>query len=399
MSISLTPISLPSSIVRLCFAIKEAKGPAYVVGGAVRDHLLHLSPKDIDLEVHGIEPEHLVPILRQHGKATSVGKSFDIWKLSITKYVIDVALPRSGVFSGLTEACRRRDLTLNSIAYDPTEETYHDPFDGIVDLDRKVLRATDPIFFSEDPLRALRVAQFAARFQFALAPSLTELCRQQDLRSIAKERVAVEFEKCWIKSQQPSVGVQYFVQFGFIEQYFEEWPGLNEPLIHDSLDRGKEFFQDSLGWNMALFWAISLSRCTPNQAEKIMDRMHLFTYRHFNIRQAVLSSLSFCTMLAKSNSMLLRRQAAEEFRLDFLCAVSTIIWPNGLAQENIQDAIREGIQKKPLPRIIQGRDLLKLNIEGPDVGICLRFLRAQQLQGLLSSKEEALEAAKKWRPS
>ena len=399
MSISLTPIPLPSSIVRLCSVIREANGRAFVVGGAVRDHLLQLPSKDIDLEVHGIEPDRLLEILRHHGKPNPVGKSFDIWKLSITKHVIDVALPRSGIFSGITEACRRRDLTLNSIAYDPAEETYHDPFDGISDLARKLLRATDPIFFAEDPLRVLRVAQFASRFQFEIDPSLIKLCQQQDLRSIAKERVAVEFEKCWIKSKQPSVGIQYFLQLGVVEQYFEEWPGLSDPLLQQSLDRGKNLFQENLGWNMALFWAISLHRCTPPQAEKIMDRMHLFTYRQFNIRQAVLSSLAFSKMLADRDSSILRRQAAEDFRLDFLCAVAKTIWTNGLAQQNLTKAILEGIENKPLPRIIQGRDLMKLNIQGPDVGSCLRFLRKQQIQGILSSREEALNAAKRWRPS
>ena len=81
-----------------------------------------------------------------------------------------------------------------------------DPFDGARDIERGRLAAVDPKTFSEDPLRALRVVQFAARFGFSVHPDLSVLCREARLLSLPPERVWGELEKLLLRAPAPSMG-------------------------------------------------------------------------------------------------------------------------------------------------------------------------------------------------
>ena len=73
-------------------AVKEAGGRAYLVGGCVRDALLGIAPKDVDMEIYGLEPERIESILSRRFRFEVVGKSFGVWILK--GYDIDVSVPR-----------------------------------------------------------------------------------------------------------------------------------------------------------------------------------------------------------------------------------------------------------------------------------------------------------------
>ncbi|MEL6349690.1 MAG: hypothetical protein AAFV53_41685, partial [Myxococcota bacterium] len=216
-------MNLPEVIVTLCERVRDAGGQAWLVGGSVRDHLLGRSPKDLDVEVHRLAADALRPILRRLGHVKAVGRSFGVFKLRIRKREYDVSLPQPGrattpqgepiqiagdPFLGIDEALRRRDLTINAIAYDPLSDDYADPYDGRGDLQRRVLRAVDPTTFTDDPLRVLRVMQFAGRFDFSVDPALVTLCRALPIADLPGERLLTEFEKLLLRSARPSVGVQ-----------------------------------------------------------------------------------------------------------------------------------------------------------------------------------------------
>jgi tRNA nucleotidyltransferase (CCA-adding enzyme) len=396
-----SPIPLSLNCIKLFNAINKAGGTAYLVGGIVRDHLLGLPAKDFDIEVHNLPPQKLLSVLKEFGAPIAVGKSFGIWKMNIEKLQYDIALPHlNGVIEinlGLKNACRRRDLRINSMAYNPLNEQFHDPFNGMLDLKNKTLHATDPDFFIQDPLRVLRVAQIASRFQFSINQQLHSLCRIQPLCSIAPERVLVEIEKNWIKSPTPSIGITHFIQLNVIEKYFSAWPGIGEQSVLLSIDRGKQFCTNYLGWNMALFWAVALQKCTPKQAESILDTLMIFTYHSFNIREAVMCSLKFSEQLAKQDDSILRNHAAEQFRLDFLCMVSKSIFPQGVSLSNLEKAKTEGIEKKPLPKLVQGRDILILGYSGKLLGKCLQRIRIEQLHNRITTSQEAITLAKNWK--
>ena len=106
-------------------------------------------------------------------------------------------------------ASRRRDLTINSMGLDPLTDERLDPHGGARDLERGVLRATDPAHFAEDPLRGLRVAQFAARFEIAARRGAACACaRQLDLAELSGERVLEEWRKLLLKGVRPSLGTE-----------------------------------------------------------------------------------------------------------------------------------------------------------------------------------------------
>jgi tRNA nucleotidyltransferase/poly(A) polymerase len=103
----------------------------------------------------------------------------------------------------------RRDFTINSIAKD-AEGNIVDPYGGLIDLQNKVIRVTNPIAFSEDPLRMLRAVQFAARFDFKIEPKTLQLIKENapKIKEISAERILIEFEKI-VHKGDPVVGIYW----------------------------------------------------------------------------------------------------------------------------------------------------------------------------------------------
>jgi tRNA nucleotidyltransferase (CCA-adding enzyme) len=208
--------------VEIARAIAARGGRALVVGGYVRDKLRGEESKDLDVEVFGLDLADLEQTLARFGEVIAVGRAFGV--LQIKGLSIDFSLPRrdSKVASGhkgfevafdpgldFAAAARRRDLTINSIGLDPLTGEILDPHGGRADLERGVLRATDPSHFSEDPLRGLRVAQFAARFEMTVDAELERLCRALDLSELSAERVLEEWRKLLLKGVRPSLGLEF----------------------------------------------------------------------------------------------------------------------------------------------------------------------------------------------
>jgi tRNA nucleotidyltransferase (CCA-adding enzyme) len=178
---------------------------AYVVGGAVRDELLGLPVRDRDHVVVGATPEEMV-----HLGYKPVGKDFPVFlhPQSHEEYALARTERKSGRgYKGFTvhaapdvtleDDLRRRDLTINAMARDE-QGTLIDPFRGEEDLKKGVLRHVSEAF-AEDPVRILRVARFAARFGFSVAPETLALMGRMvesgETDYLVPERVWQEFSK------------------------------------------------------------------------------------------------------------------------------------------------------------------------------------------------------------
>ena len=220
--------------VKIAKAVRDAGGRAVVVGGCVRDHLLGVRSKDVDIEVFGLGVERLEALLARFGKVHAVGRAFGVFRVGGID--VDFSLPRRDSKRGpghrgfdvapdpsldFAEAARRRDLTVNSIGIDPLTGEVLDPHGGRMDLERRVLRATDPAHFPEDPLRGLRAAQLAARLEMAPDDALIALCRQLDLSELSGERVFDEFKKLLIRAAKPSLGFRVLEDTGQL-RFFPE---------------------------------------------------------------------------------------------------------------------------------------------------------------------------------
>ena len=180
----------------------EENGTVYYVGGCVRDRLLGRKTKDIDIEVHGISPGVLEEILDKLGNRMEIGESFGIYGLK--GCTLDIAMPRKeravghghrdfdvvvAPYIGTRKAAQRRDFTINAMMEDVRTGEIIDHFGGGDDLQNGVIRHVNEETFSEDPLRVLRAAQFAARFDFRLAEETMVLCRKIDLRPLSRESI------------------------------------------------------------------------------------------------------------------------------------------------------------------------------------------------------------------
>lgn len=198
--------------------VKEVGGIAYFVGGYVRDSILDIPNKDIDIEIHGIKPEILKNILSELGDIQTIGNAFGIYNLK--GYDLDIALPRKercigtghkdfevyvDPYIGTHAAARRRDFTINALMKNILTGEIVDEFNGLNDLKNHIIRHVDSSTFREDPLRVLRACQFAARFDFKIAPETIELCKTMNLSTLPKERIAGELSKALLKAKKPSV--------------------------------------------------------------------------------------------------------------------------------------------------------------------------------------------------
>ncbi len=226
-------------ILSLASAVAEAGGRAYFVGGYVRDHLLGRENKDMDMEIHGLAPETLEAILDSLGERTTMGASFGVYGLK--HWDIDIAMPRreSAVgrghkdfrtevdpFLGCEKAAERRDLTINAMMEDVLSGEVLDFFGGQADLKAGVLRHVSDEHFGEDPLRVLRCAQFAARFDFRVAQETVEICRTMDLSVLPRERIMGELEKALEKAARPSLFFETLREMEQLELWFPELQAL-----------------------------------------------------------------------------------------------------------------------------------------------------------------------------
>lgn len=224
---------------KIAAAADRAGGRVYFVGGCVRDGLLGRESKDLDLEVHGISVPALEEILDSLGERITKGASFGVFGLR--HFGLDIAMPRSETatgrghkdfavfvdpFLGEEKAARRRDFTVNALMQNVLTGEILDFYGGRADLNNGIIRHVDDDSFGEDPLRVFRAAQFAARFDFAVAEKTRALCAAMAVDALAGERVFAELEKALLKAEKPSLFFEELRRMGQLTVWFPELEAL-----------------------------------------------------------------------------------------------------------------------------------------------------------------------------
>ncbi len=241
-------------VLQIAEAVHKAGGRAMLTGGAVRDLLLERIPIDVDVEVYGLESEPLQMMLGTLGRVEETGKVFSILRVLFPSgAAVDVALPRRDKKSGVghkgfvvevdpslsfSDACRRRDFTVNAILLDPLTGELMDPLGGQRDLQRRILRAADAAHFAEDPLRAFRALQLAARFELRADRKTVRLLKGMIpvLSELPVERVSAEWRKLLLQAEKPSLGLDLAKRAGILHALYPELAALigtkQEPAWH-----------------------------------------------------------------------------------------------------------------------------------------------------------------------
>lgn len=221
---------------------------SYVIGGYVRDYLLVRKPQkqmDIDIVVlgSGIELAQEVAKLLPGKPKISVFKNFGTamikssgWELEFVgarkeSYQKDSRKP--AVEEGtLTDDQNRRDFTINALALSLSEENFGsllDPFNGITDLQNKILRTplNPDVTYSDDPLRMLRAVRFATQLNFTIEEKSFKAIQQNKsrIKIVSKERIISEVHKI-LAADQPSIGFSLLLKLGILEYILPELTAL-----------------------------------------------------------------------------------------------------------------------------------------------------------------------------
>ncbi len=441
--------------VAIAQRVRDAGGRALIVGGWVRDQLMSRPSKDLDLEVYGLPAGRLKDLLGAFGTVNTVGESFTVYKVA----GVDVSLPRRESRTGrghksfavigdpslpFDEAARRRDFTVNAIAWDPLTAEYIDPFNGRADIGAKLLRAVDLRTFGEDSLRVLRAVQFAARFEFALDPATRDLCREIALDDLPSERIWMEIEKLLLQAPRPSAGFTLALDLGVIRRLFPEIEALvgceQEPewhpegdvwvhtllvidqartRIHD-LDRARQIVimlgavchdlgkPPTTAFLDGRIRSIDHEQAGVAPATAVLDRLNIHSIDGYDVRKQILGIVAHHLkpgMFRQSKTPVSDgafRRLAEKVDLELLALVakSDCLGRTGNFDCSAMDWFLErardlGVQHAPPDPIVKGRHLLALGLTpGPRVGAVLRQIYEKQLDGSIASIEEGMALAR-----
>ncbi len=219
----------------------DDKKQIYVVGGFVRDLFIQNTPKEIDLMIIGDGIEFAEKLANDLGVNKVIPfKQFSTAKIPYKKIGIEVAAarkekydsdsrkPKEVIYTDLEGDLIRRDFTINSMAVNIIPDNYgelYDPYNGILDLQsKKIITPLNPDdTFSEDPLRMLRAAYFASKFNFEIdSESYNSIIRQKERISIvSQERITAELCKI-LSTSVPSIGLVILQETGLMKLIFPE---------------------------------------------------------------------------------------------------------------------------------------------------------------------------------
>ena len=200
-------------IKKIAKKINENGGRLYLVGGAVRDEILNIENEDEDYCVVGLSHDEFVNLFPE---AFARGKSFEVFDMYGKEFALARVEKKIGkghkefeIISNknisIIDDLKRRDLTINSIAKDVITGEIIDPFNGIDDLKKGIVRATSNSF-SEDPLRVYRTARFACKLGFKVDKDTLLLMKslKNELLELSAERVFNEMKKA-LSYNKPSI--------------------------------------------------------------------------------------------------------------------------------------------------------------------------------------------------
>ncbi len=455
---------MPEGVRSLVAALRSTGGRPYLVGGFVRDHLLGRRTDDYDLEVFGLAPDRLRSALETQGRVDAVGQAFSVFKVSGLPGVVgavDVAVPRRDskagpghrgiVVSGdpfltLSEAARRRDFTINAMLLDPLTGALEDPWHGRRDLDARVLRAVDPAHFGEDPLRALRAVQMAARFDLRVDVETARLCAAMPLDALPAERIFAEIEKLLLKAPRPSLGLALLKEWAMLPRIAPELVPL------DGTPQDPEWHPEGDCWvhtlqvvDQAARLVLDLDRpralsvmlgalChdlgkpattrledgrlrSPGHEEAgvpptllLLDRWNVHTLQGYDVRgqvQALVAQHLKPGQLYKERDRVKDgavRRLASKCEPDLLYRVARADCLGRepgrfapVAMEWFRDRVHAlDVAERPPAPLLLGRHVLELGVPpGPEVGRIVRAVYESQLDGKLSTLEEAIAEARR----
>lgn len=229
--------AVPQAVLGVCQRLQQSGHAAWVVGGCVRDQLLNLlcpsgkrrEPGDWDIATSALPQTvqklfpKVIPTGLEHGTVTVLIERvpYEVTTFRAEAGYTDGRRPGQVTFlDDIAADLGRRDFTVNAIAYDPINDRLADPYDGIGDLQARLIRAVGKPAerFAEDGLRVLRAARFVSTLEFALDDATAAAIRPSlgSYRKVSAERIRDEWWKA-LKTRRPSLAFDVMARHGLLE--------------------------------------------------------------------------------------------------------------------------------------------------------------------------------------
>jgi len=395
------------------FSLEWLPQPAYLVGGAVRDALLGRRCEYVDLDF--VLPDRAVKTARAIAKHYQAGfvlldAERQIARVVFKHATVDFAQQEG---STLETDLRRRDFTVNAIAYNPHNGEIIDPLQGCADLQQGMLRMVSAKNLQDDPLRLLRAYRQAAQLGFTIEPDTQSVIRQlaPQLSQVAAERVRVELG--YLLSS--STGTPWLItawEDGLLATWFKS--ATQEQLAQvAAVDRAAVVLAQSwhtLGWELSQLvreslkttWlSIAKLTCLVNKQPELAEaELTQLTYSRTEIR-AVSTALK---LLPQLKVLLAQMSLREQY---FLFRTASSVFPtlavlavaNGISVEAIAPLINRYLTPDdpvahPTP-LVTGKELMQaLNLRSsPLVGELLMQIQLTYIEGKISTPAEAIKLA------
>ncbi len=433
------PFSLRTPSARAAFAaveiLQKSGHAAFFVGGVVRDMLLGRIAADADVATSA-RPEE---VIRLFEKSVPIGVAFGIVVVVIDGVSVEVATfreergysdgrrPDRVIYGNDPELdATRRDFTVNGLFYDPVRGEVLDFVGGIEDLRRGVLRCIGDaaVRFSEDRLRILRAARFAASLRFELdEETFRAALRFSDrLTEISGERIRTELEKILV-GPDPEGGFRLLDRIGVLKTVLPEIDalhGMEQPpkyhpegdvFEHTMLMLGRAAWKiPELMWSALLHdvgkavsqtWKDGIPHFYGHEdigsriAERIMRRLHFSNATIEAVVAAVRNHMRFAQLDKMKPARWKRIMAEPGFpmelelhRLDCGCSHG-MMGIYLLSLDRMKELAAAPIPKEPL---LTGLDLIERGLTpGPAFGALLREVEDLRLEGVLNTRDDALE--------
>lgn len=424
----LNKINCDFELLKIASEIDLLGGKIFIVGGTVRDSFLNLKSKDVDCEVFGLKEQIVFDLLEKYGTVKRAGVSFPI--LITGKYEISICEEKPLAINIFKQG-KRRDFTINSIYYDIIEDKIIDNFNGVMDLNKRLIKVNDESCIIEDPLRIIRAAQFAGRFNFEIEENTLIICKKyiKNIDTIAKERIFLELEKILMKCEKPSIVFNILKYLGWLDRVFPEIIKL------ENIEQGKKFHPEGNAYihTMLVVDALPINKRKIDIMLTLLlhdigkgivnavpdgDSVHFFKHAEVGADKIseIMSKISENKELTKSVELLTRYHM---YPLNFLEGVTTknvkkiaaVVDVEKLMMVHLADMNGKGksyyepdyikkvleIYKKIIDEIkpvVSGKDLIKIGIKpNKNMGIILKKLYEMQLNEEFFTVDEGLKIA------
>ncbi|MFA7171796.1 MAG: CCA tRNA nucleotidyltransferase [Kiritimatiellia bacterium] len=445
--IKLSFIGLNQALLEAACAIARKLAVAghtvFFAGGCVRDALRSRPVKDIDIATSA-RPEEVEDLFK--GRTVSVGKAFGVMVVLSGEYQFDVATfrndgayingrhPEQIHFSSAKEDAQRRDFTINGIFCDPFSHEIIDYVGGLADIERGIIRAIGSAHdrLEEDHLRMLRAVRFAAVMEFSIEEQTWQaICAlATKISRVSVERIANEFVRTLCEASQPSIALNMLLESGLLAEFLPEVVALHgveqPPQFHPEGDvwthtcmmlDGVEAPRDPVLALGILFHDIGKPatysyQAHPKTGEKrirfmchadkgvkmtggIMSRLKLPSSLIVAVQELVGHHMRFIDARKMRRSTLRRLLGLDNIhsllelnRQDCLCGNGDLSgW------EFVVDQFK-ALKDEPAlpPPLVTGKILIEWGFKpGPKMGRLLKTLYDAQLEGQLTTLEEARE--------